>query len=245
MLVAVLLVGGLFGAVRADELTRFQALVSAEARAAFARNAASPCPDATVSLGRARPVILAGRPDLKALVQPTQVKGCGRASLQSINVVRAGGDPPWRMASPLPGTSLADPALQQKALLSVVAHVRRTLPGACARPSVGDIRVVARPGTVWFRSRGVEMPRPTARPVVAVPLPAALAARRRSLVLSQAWMELWPLGWCGTPHEDAVVFIPRRDGGSPLYMLADLPTARPATAAVVSPPAPRSAPPSP
>ncbi|CAN5387434.1 hypothetical protein BH09PSE2_BH09PSE2_21550 [soil metagenome] len=245
MLATILMVSGTFGAVRADELTRFHAMVTTEARSAFARYAAAPCADATVTLGSPRPVTLQGRPDLKAMVQPTRVTGCGRASLQSVNVVRSGGDPPWRMASPLPGSSLADPALQQRTLLSVAAHARRTLPGACATPAIGDIRVVAPPGALWFRGRDVETPRPRVRGAVAVPLPPAVAARRRSLLLSRAWMELWPLGWCGAAHEDAVVFIPRRDAGAPFYMLADVPTAKSPASVAVSRSSLRSAPPAP
>ena len=229
------------GLVRAGEAARYEAAVTAEARGAFGRYGGAPCPDARVALASPRPVRIAGRADIRAAVQPTRVTGCGRVSLQSVNVLREAGDPPWRLASTLPGVSLADPALQQRALLSVAARARETTGAPCASPTVGDIRIAAPPGALWLKGRRESTPRPKARNLVVLPMPAAVAARRASLNLSQAWMELWPLGWCGAVRETAVAFIPRRDGGAPFYMLADVPT----------PPArftrsePRSAPPAP
>ena len=230
------------GLVQSGEAARYEAAVTAEARAAFGRYGGAPCPEARVALAPAKPVRIAGRADIRAAVQPTRVTGCGRVSLQPVNVLRGGGDPPWRLASTLPGVSLADPVVQQKALLSVAARARETTGAPCASPTVGDIRIASLPGALWLKSRREPTPRPRARNLVILPMPAAVAARRRSLNLSQAWMELWPLGWCGAVRATAVAFIPRRDGAAPFYMLADVP---PPPAGAVTGSAPRSSPPTP
>jgi hypothetical protein len=184
-------------------------MVTAQARAADLANTGQVCGDAKVEPVAVIPWKIENQPELIVWHEQVRVTGCGRSSVENLNVGRLGGDPPWRMTFGLPGETLADMTLQGSALPGAIAQARVGLPADCKGQALGDVYIAARPGHVDIPlSRDVT---PKAGPGrFGVTLPAGAEAQLSEMDASQAWAEIWPFEICGNDRTIAVIFIPMR-----------------------------------
>lgn len=224
-------------AVLPGEQAAYQTMLTKQARDADASFAGSACETATIMVVASEAVIIGSQPDFAARRERVKVSGCGRSSVQNINVGRFGGEPPWRMFVGLPGESLADMQLQQSIWPAALAQAGVGLPASCQTLTLGDLYIAARPGHVDFVGPGT----PTANAPggrISMTLPPDAEARRADLELSQAWVEVWPLNLCGHDRTTGVVFIPLKGQASSAYVFLPVwqtievngPGARPAPA---------------
>ncbi|MBV9994871.1 MAG: hypothetical protein JO127_06630 [Caulobacteraceae bacterium] len=205
-------------AVRPEERPAYEAMLAVKAREAERTYSGSACESAKVRrLGAQLVVSVADHPELMLWRERVKVSGCGRSSIQNINVGRTGGSPPWRMAAGLPGDSLADMTLQQNAYPAAITEARASVPSGCRHQALTDVYIAARPG-------GVDVSLPDAPAAAAngarpfVKLPDSAKELAPKLDLAQAWMEVWPFQFCGRDRTLEVVFVPIRDQSTSLYL---------------------------
>lgn len=204
-------------AVLAGERPAYDAMLKTQALASDSQFAGSACPSATTSVVSSEAVAISDRPDFAARRERVKVTGCGRSSIQNINVGRFGGDPPWRMSVGLPGDSLADMQLQQSTAPAAIAQARTDIPVDCLDVTLRDIYVTARPGNVEFTATGT--PESSVRAGrISLTLPPAIEARRAEFDLSKAWAEVWPIALCGKERTTVVVFIPLKGQAASAFL---------------------------
>lgn len=206
--------GGVFPA----EQAAYDAMVADQARSAEARFSGSRCGDARVEVVEVKPAALADNPDMLVWRTKVRVDGCGRSSVQNLNVGRFTGAPPWLMTSGLPGDSLAETGLQEGVYKAAVAEVRRGFVAGCDI-RLADAYIAAKPGDLIVALPGVEPP-PVSKGRPQVSLPDTLLPHVANLDLASAWVEVWPFQVCGKDRTLGVAFLPRKDGrgGVPMFM---------------------------
>jgi len=222
--------------VHIDEAAAYETLLTKMARDADAEFAGSACPGASVEHYERQPIKIGDRPDLAAMHERLKLTGCGRDTIQNINVVRFGGAPPWRMVFGVPGESNADMMLQMSAMPAAVANARAGMPAECQRLQLGNVYVAARPGHV-------DVTPPGAKAIASRPghfgigFPPKVEAQRDRFELTRAWTEVWPFTSCGKNRTLAVVFLPLKGQAASMYLFipvwqieAQNPGARPAPA---------------
>jgi hypothetical protein len=225
------------GAVLPTEQATYDAQLATAARAADTTFAGSVCDGARVEVVSIAPWEVLDHPGLIVWRERVRVTGCGRSSIENVNVGRFGGDPPWRMTTGLPGESLADMTLQQSTFQAAAAEARTGLPADCQGHALGDIYVAARPGGVDITPAGVAPP-PQRNGHPSVTLPDSPQFSSEKLSPAGAWMEVWPFTFCGHDRTLGVVFIPLKDQNASLYLFMPVwqqieahgPGARPAAA---------------
>jgi hypothetical protein len=191
-----------------ERATYLEALnrVAIQAEAQFA---GQPCPTAKAEPISREDVKIGDRPELAAARERVRVTGCGRSSVENINVARLGGSPPWKMNYGLPGGSLADMNLQNSAWPQVLSQAAANLPADCKSVTIRDIYVSARPGSIAFENLAGSAK--LQRPRLKISLPAETLGQQANLNAEKAWAEVWPTALCGTDRTVVVVFIPLRD----------------------------------
>jgi len=203
--------------VHPDERPTYDEMLANAVRAADKSFAGSACDDAKVEVVSIAPWKITDHPDLVVWRERVRVTGCGRSSIENVNVGRMGGNPPWRMTTGLPGESLADMTLQQTTFPGAAAAARAGLPADCQGQSLGDVYIAARPGDV-----DVSVPGAPARQIhkghPAVSLPDSATPMLDKLALGDSWMEVWPFKFCGHDRSLGVVFIPLRDRSASVYL---------------------------
>ncbi|MBL8556921.1 MAG: hypothetical protein JNL41_21800 [Phenylobacterium sp.] len=206
------------GLVQDGEAAAYESMILRTARAADASfSGAPPCEAAGIEHLWRQPVKIADRPDFLAVRERVKLTGCGRSSVQNLNVGRTGGSPPWRMTFGLPGESFADMPLQQSTLPAAMAQAAVDLPAGCQERRMADVYVAARPGHVDAPPPGGATPR-SAAGRIALELPADVEAQRDRLDLARAWVEVWPITLCGQDRTTAVVFMPIKDQKASAYL---------------------------
>ena len=209
------------GGVLPDEKAAFDAMVSAQALAAFATFSGGACDEAQVEPLSVAPVKIADKPELVVWREKLRVTGCGRSAVENLNIARVGGAATWRMTFGLPGETLTDMQLQGSAFPAALAQARVDLPADCQALKVKDIYLGARPGGMDVAPPDAPIPGGDAtRPKVV--LPGDVAPIVDKLKLSAAWMEVWPIELCGHDRTQAVVFIPMRDEPQALYIFTPI-----------------------
>jgi hypothetical protein len=197
------------GGVLPTEQSTYDSMLAEQARAADATFSGSPCDVATVEVVAVTPWKINDRPDLLVWREKVRVAGCGRMSVENVNVGRLGGSPPWRMTSGLPGDSLADMNLQQNTYPAAVAQARQGLDTGC-KVQLADVYVAARSGDMDFIPPAGEVSHSRkGHPQIA--LPENVKPYLDELDLSNAWMEVWPFKVCDRDRTLGVVFLPRKD----------------------------------
>jgi hypothetical protein len=112
--------------------------------------------------------------------------------------------------------------LQQSAYPSAVAKARVGIPESCQREELGDLHIAARPGDVTISMPGAAPP-PSHRPDHPdVALPESAREVQDKLDLAHAWMEVWPLKFCGRDRTMDVLFIPLQDQSATLFVFLPL-----------------------
>jgi hypothetical protein len=212
-------------------------MLATQALAADKRFSGAACDGAKVAVASIRPWKIAGHPELIVWREQVRVTGCGRSSVENVNVGRVGGAPPWRMTTGLPGETLADMNLQATTLPAAAAQARADLPADCEGEKLKDIYVAARPGGLDVSLPGAPVSQVHgSRPKVS--LPDAVKPMQDRLNVSAAWMEVWPFEACGHDRTLGVIFIPLRDQTASVYLFLPVwrqieahgPGARPAPA---------------
>src|SRR5579872_3691965 len=82
------------GAVLPGEQGAYDAMIAEQARAADATFGGSPCGDAGVEVVAVVPWTVVDHPDTVFWREKVRVTGCGRKSVENLNVRRMGGSPP-------------------------------------------------------------------------------------------------------------------------------------------------------
>lgn len=200
------------------EEASYEALLAQQAREAAATYG-GPCPEATAKRLSTEVVRIVDRPDFAAQRERVRVEGCGRSSVQNLNVGRMGGSPPWLMVAGLPGESLAEMSLQKDAWAFATAQARTDIAADCAETRVGEVYVAARPGNIDFYE---DAPAADADGRFAVHLSPDLEAMRAALELDKAWVEVWPLSFCGEDRTHAIAFMPMKGAGKSVFILLPL-----------------------
>lgn len=224
------------GGVLPDEQAAYDAMLAQQVRAADAMFGGSPCEDAKVEVVAVMPGKIADHPDLIVWREKVRVEGCGRTSVENVNVGRLGGSPPWRMTTGLPGDSFAEMTLQESTLPAAAAQARQGLDAGC-RVQLADVYVAARSGEVDVLPPGGAGTGPSeGRPQIT--LPENAKPYLNELDLASAWMEVWPFRVCDKDRTLGVVFLPRKDRTASLFLFLPIwqqieahgPGARPAPA---------------
>jgi hypothetical protein len=205
------------GGVRPDERSAYDAMVAAQARAANASFTGSACDDAKVEVVSITPGHIANDPNLIVWREKVRVTGCGHSAVENLNIGRTGGDPPWRMTTGLPGSTLADMTLQASTFSEAVKRLSEVLPDGCQSIRLDDVYISARPGDVVLSPPGVTPSQPRAGHP-AIELPEAVKPMLDKLALSEAWMEVWPFAACGHDRTLGVVFIPLKDHSASAHL---------------------------
>jgi hypothetical protein len=204
--------------VRPAERAAFEAMVRITALGADAKYSGAPiCAAAGVEALSSEAVKVPGHPEVGALHERVRVSGCGRSSIQNVNVIRFAGRQPWRMAAALPGESLADMGLQQTLWPIVLAEAGEAVPKACQGPELNDVYVAARPGHVALPPPGEASPAQQ-QGKVNIRLAPQVEAQRDNLDVSKAWIEVWPLKMCGLDRTQAILLIPLRDKAAVFHL---------------------------
>ncbi|WP_146217997.1 hypothetical protein [Caulobacter sp. D5] len=206
------------GGVLPAEQAAYDAMIIEQAKIADARFNGSRCDAAQVEVVSIRPWKITSRPDMIVWREKVRVAGCGRTSVENLNIGRFEGTPPWRMTSGLPGDSLAEVDLQEWTYKAAVDEVFQDL-GAGCEVRLADVYIAGRPGDVAVAPPGAAAPT-TSKGHPGIVLPDALRPHLEGLDLTGAWMEVWPFQVCGKDRTLGVTFLPRKDGrGSfPLFM---------------------------
>jgi hypothetical protein len=220
--------------VRPAERSAFEAMVRMTALGAEAKYSGAPiCASANVEALSSEVAKIPGHPDVGALHERVRVSGCGRSSVQNVNVIRFASRPPWRMAAALPGDSLADLGLQQTLWPIVLAEAGEAVPKECQGSELNDVYVAARPGHVALPAPGEPSPGQK-NGNVNIRLAPQVEAERDKLDVSKAWIEVWPLKMCGLDRTQAILLIPLRDKAAVFHL--EIPVWKMTTAEL--PPAP-------
>jgi hypothetical protein len=217
MIAAAILAAGFIarppGLVAPGEAQAFQEMLKYQAVSASARFSGAACPGAVAVEVRSEPVRIQGAPAAPAAREKVEVSGCGRTTVENLNVVRAGGAPPWRMLARLPGESLAEYDLQQNTWPEAVRQAGAGLPRPCTAATIGAVSVGADPGQVRTAAAGPGTASARRQgATLIVTLTPDLEAIRPSLAIGRAWMEVWPLRLCGHDRKVGILFIPTTDG---------------------------------
>jgi hypothetical protein len=191
-------------------------MLAQQVRAADATFGGSPCDTAKVEVISVTPWKVMDQPEVVVWRERVRVAGCGRTSIENVNVGRLGGSPPWRMATGLPGDSLADMNLQQGTYPAAVAQARDGLDASC-KGQLTDVYIAARPGDADIVPPGVERPQ-LRKDHPQIVLPENAKPFLDDLDLSTAWMEVWPFKICDHDRTLGVVFIPRKDRTASLHI---------------------------
>ena len=224
------------GGVLSNEQVVYDKMLATQVIAADRAFGGLSCDDAKTEVVGITPWKITDHPDVIVWRERVRVSGCGRSSVENVNVGRMGGDPPWRMTTGLPGETLTDMTLQQSTLPSAAAQARADLPAVCQGQTLGDIYIAARPGGVDVSLPGTTFQSRDGRPSVS--LPDSAGSMLDKLDLSGAWMEAWPFQECGHDRTLGVVFIPQKDRTATLFLFLPVwqqiaahgPGARPAPA---------------
>jgi hypothetical protein len=191
------------------ERPTYTAALNTLAIQAEAQFAGRPCPTAKAEPISRDDVKIGDRPEVAAAREKVRVTGCGRSSVQNINVARLGGSPPWKMNFGLPGASLAEMSLQNSAWPFVLREAAPNLPSGCKSAVIEDVYISARPGTIAFNNlAGAAKPQ---RSRLTISLPADMLGQQANLNAEKAWAEVWPSVMCGKDRTVIVVFIPLKD----------------------------------
>jgi len=224
------------GGVLAGEQAAYDSMIAQQARAADAAFAGAPCDGAKIEIVAVTPWKIMDRPDLIVWREKVRVTGCGRTSIENVNVGRLGGSPPWRMTTGLPGDSLAEMNLQESAYGAAVTEAHEGLDAGC-NGQLADVYIAARPGGIDIVPPGIQPPKKrSGRPQIVLPDDAKSSLD--GLDLSNAWMEVWPFRVCDHDRTLGVVFMPKKDQTESLYLFVPIwqqieahgPGARPAPA---------------
>jgi len=205
------------GGVLPGEVAAYDHLLAAQARAADKAFTGSVCDEAQVEVISITPTQVSDRPGLIAWHEKVRVTGCGHSAIENANVGRFGGDPPWQIATGLPGVSIADMTLQRSTLAPAVAQAKIGLSADCQTVSLRDVYLAAKQGDVELYAPGVP-PTHVGAGHPAVELPAAALHMVDQLSVADAWMEVWPFEVCGHDRTLGVVFIPLKDHQSTMHI---------------------------
>src|SRR5580698_123401 len=146
------------GGVEVSEQAAYDQMLAAQARGADKMYAGSACGTSKVEVVSITPWKITDHPDLVVWRERVRVTGCGRSSIENVNVGRLGGSPPWKMVSGVPGESLAEMNLQSSAYPAAVENARQGFAADC-RVSLADAYIAALPGDA-----DVELPGGQSRP---------------------------------------------------------------------------------
>jgi len=215
MSVALILAAAIAGptatGVHADEQPAYSEMLATRAREADAFFSGKPCASATVDHLVTEPWKIVAQPDLPVWREHVKVAGCGRTTIENINVARMGGLPPWKMFYGLPGRSaVMDVRLQQSTYQSAVGQVHASLPADCQSQELTDIYLAAKPGDVDWHDAG-STPGPAQAGHFGIATPQQVKALPGQLDLAHAWVEVWPFTACGRDRTLGVVFVPPKD----------------------------------
>lgn len=204
------------GGVLPAEQSTYDVMLTEQAQTADAMFNGSRCHDAKVNVVALTPWKITDHPDLIVWREKVRVTGCGRTSVENVNVGRFGGSPPWRITSGLPGDSLADMNLQQSTYPAAVAQARQGLDASC-EVQLRDVYIAARSGEVDVRQPGANASK-SRKGQPQIVLPDNIEPYLDTLDLSSAWMEVWPFQVCDRDRTLGVVFLPRKDRAASLSL---------------------------
>jgi hypothetical protein len=217
---ALALAGATPALVHAGEEGAYAAKLRAQAIAADTQFSGSRCDAARVASVHREDIKIVDRPDIAAARERVSVTGCGRSNIENISVARLDGPTPWTMAAALPGESLADMTLQKTALPQVIAKIAPMALAGCNAVTLKDIYVAARPGRVQFTN--LAKTRPVSGSRFSISLPDELKSQQTAIDPAAAWVEVWPLDFCGKSRMAAVVFVPDREHRKSFFFVAPI-----------------------
>ncbi len=112
LVLAALLGGPPAEGVHANERVQYKTTLFQVARDADAKFAGSRCDDAHIERINTAPWKIESQPSLVVWRERLRITGCGRSTIEIVNVGRFGGASPWRMVGNVPGDTIADMTLQ-------------------------------------------------------------------------------------------------------------------------------------
>lgn len=185
-----------------------------------------PCPTAEISAPRPRvtdgTVHPPGYRDTVAY-ESVRFRGCGRTMRVNLALTPRQDYGDWYPVRQLPGAGLADPGVQTRALIDVLALIQSTAPGQCSMElgktlAIGDIAVESPKGTVRFVLQGRRPPSQRNLRYREALVTVTEAALAEALDDRQAWRERWPLSACGQDRTVVVLFAPLKAQGAGLVI---------------------------
>lgn len=203
------------GGVKSGEEANYDRMLTEQARSADATYSGAACEDSKVEVTSITPWKITDSPDLIVWREKVRVAGCGRSSVENLNIGRLGGSPPWRMTSGLPGDSIAEMNLQRSALPAAVNQARAGFPADC-KVQISDVYVAGRPGNVNVVPPGGQ-PQTPRKGHPSFVLPDGIVPDLASSNLAGAWFEVWPIHVCDHDRTLGILFIPRKDNSASLY----------------------------
>lgn len=147
-------------------------------------------------------------PGVQAIFERVRLEGCGRSSIQNIDVGYFGGSTPWKIRARLPGDTRFPVHLQEDFLIDAISSAGAGLVDGCSPALIKDIYVAANPGHVDFgaASNSDEGGEPR------VSIDFGPTYDLSEVDRSKAWAEIWRLNICGEDRTIMIVFGPTNDG---------------------------------
>ena len=149
-------------------------------------------------------------PELPVARERLRLEGCGKISIQNLDVARFEGDPRWKIRDGVPGETRIPLEGQEALFEGLFSRAGEGLVDGCEPVLVDDTFVVANPGNIDFGAAATRTG-PTEEPRFGMDMGPDFNADGR-FDQTSAWVEVWRLRMCGEDRSTIVVFLPTNDG---------------------------------